>query len=94
MEKAIHEIKSNDFLGYWESDNKYAKLFMNQKAYLTIGEKTYEGNLTVDYFKDCEECTNCLKLTLAQNHFYIKQIGQDGFFLTIEGGQIFLKKLS
>jgi hypothetical protein len=92
--KAIQNIVSEDFIGYWESSDKSIKLFVDKKGYLTIDEQTYEGALSVEYLKDYKECTHCLRLTIGEYPFYIKQIGQNGFFLSIETGEIFLTKLS
>jgi|GEM_PF-3479526 len=90
--KAIQNITREDFIGYWENSDKRIKLYVNGKSYLTIGDKVYAGTLLIEYLADCEECVNCLRLTVGKHSFFIKQINQNGFYLTTEAGEVFISK--
>lgn len=91
--KAIQNVKIEDFIGKWASSDNVIKLFVNSRGYLTIGGKRYEGIINVEYISDCEVCVNCLKLSIDNYSFFIKQIDQRGFYLTVEGGEMFLAKM-
>lgn len=92
--KAIQNITREDFDGIWISFDQSIKLYVNNTGYLTIGNKVLEGPLSVKYISDCDDCVNCLKLSIGEHEYFIKQIGQNGFYLTVDGGEVFLSKLN
>lgn len=90
--KPIHLIESQDFNGFWSSSDKKKTLYYDKTATLTINNKVYQGNLNIEYVSEDKNCTNCLKISIAGTEFKIKQINSEGFFLTIENGEVYLKK--
>ena len=92
--KAIHKITKEDFEGTWVSSDNSIKLFVDSKGYLTISNKLYQGPVIVQYIIECCDCNNCLRLLIGEHSYLIKQIAKNGFYITVEAEEVFLKKVN
>ncbi|MCC5936190.1 MAG: hypothetical protein JJU34_02805 [Lunatimonas sp.] len=92
--KNIKDFKREDFLGFWKSTNPKITFFLDKtQANLVLPNKQIYGDFIVNYVLSCEECTNCLEIGVNNDLFFIKQITENGFFLTTEYGEILLTKI-
>lgn len=96
--KPIQDLIIDDFIGTWNNSkqngaNVYLQVSNNDNATLAINRTIIcYGTITIEYFGTSETCTNCLKLTIGNMMFDIRQIDNEGFYLTIEGNQIHMEK--
>ena len=91
--KNIKEYTRDDFLGFWRTKDAKITFYLNTKANLVLPAKQIDGDFIVNYVPSCGSCTNCLKIEINNNIFYVKQISDLGFYLTIEDAEVLLTKV-
>lgn len=91
--KNIKDFGSDDFLGLWKSSDGKITFYFDKKVNLVFPDKQIIGDLKVSYITSCESCINCLKIEINSIIFFVKQITDDGFFLTTDHGEILMKKI-
>lgn len=92
--KHIKDFKLEDFKGFWKSKDSTFSFYLDKKANLTLPDRQIKGDFFVEYIINSNSCTNCLKIEIGGETFFIKQITDIGFFLTATYGEILLSKIN
>jgi hypothetical protein len=92
--KHIKDFKLEDFKGLWKSKDATFSFIMDKKANLTLPDRQINGDFFVEYIFNSNSCTNCLKIEIGNEIFFIKQITDNGFFLSTKYVEILLTKIN
>lgn len=97
--KPIPQIQASDFIGYWknmEGKEGETSLYVsgNLDSTLKINSAKYTGKLVISYGDYSTICNNCLQLNIRGKIFHIKQVDNNGFYLTTDSSEVYLFKVS
>ena len=86
--KTIFDLVSIDFIGHWCSDfpsdvKLYLHVLDNLQVRLLGLDSEYSGLLIVNHIEESEVGINYLDVKIGDTDFLIRQIDNDGFYLSI-----------